>query len=219
MSLPVADRRVMLIVGLTRIFVALLVVGVLLLTFAGRVAVGDGNPFDYFGFFTNQTSLLASGVLIVTGAIMVFGHSVPRWLTSARGIAVACLIVVAVVYNVLVPGTGSAPAWVSGILHVWFPLFVLVDWLIVGDRPLLPWGQLWLVLPYPLAWLAVVLMRGATDGWVPYGFLLPERGALSLAGHSIGLVIALLAAGAVVWAGSRAPGLVLRGAPMSSSLV
>ncbi|MCC4250171.1 MULTISPECIES: Pr6Pr family membrane protein [Microbacterium] len=107
----------------------------------------------------------------------------------------------------------------SGILHVCFPFLVLVDWLIVGDRRLLPWGQLWLVLLYPLAWLTVVLMRGATDGWVPYGFLLPERGALSLAGHSIGLVIALLAAGVVVWAGSRAPGFVLRGAPMSSSLV
>lgn len=209
----------LLIVGLTRIFVALLVAGILLLTFAGRVAVGDANPFDYFGFFTNQTSLLASGVLILTGALMAFGRSVPRWLTSARGVLVACLIVVAVVYNVLVPGTGSAPAWVSGILHVCFPLIVLVDWLIVGDRNPLPWGQLWIVLPYPLAWLAVVLIRGTTDGWVPYGFLLPERGAVSLAGHSIGLLLALLAAGGVVWAGSRTPGILLRGAPTSSSLV
>lgn len=209
----VADRRVMLVIGWTRILVAVAVVGVLLLTFAGRVAVGDDNPFDYFGYFTNQTSLLTSGVLIATGALMVSGRPVPRWLTSARAVAVACLIVVAAVYNVLVPGTGSAPAWVSAILHVFFPLFVLVDWLIVGDRRPVPWGTLWIVLPYPLAWLTVVLIRGATDGWVPYGFLLPERGAVSPAVHSIGILLALVVAGAVAWAGSRAPGVVLRAVP------
>lgn len=29
------------------------------------------------------------------------------------------------------------------------------------------WRRIWLVLPYPLLWLAVTLLRGATDGWVP----------------------------------------------------
>lgn len=128
----------MLIVGLTRICVAILVVFVLVLTFVGRISVGDTNPFDYFGYFTNQTSLLASIVFVATGSLMVAGRPVPSWLMSARGVAAACLVVVAVIYNVLVPGTGTAPAWVSAVLHVGFPLFVLGDWLIVGDRAPLP---------------------------------------------------------------------------------
>lgn len=217
MSSSAADRPATLIVGLTRISVAMFVVCVRMLTFVGRISMRDSNPFDYFGYFTNQTSLLASIVLIATGALMAVGSSVPTWLTTARGVAAACLVIVAVIYNTLVPGTGTAPAWVSAILHVYFPLFVIVDWMIVGDRRPLPWNRLWIVLPYPLGWLMVVLIRGATDGWVPYGFLLPERGALSLIGSSMGLFLALLAAGAAVWAGSRVRGLVLRAPVFASS--
>lgn len=92
-------------------------------------------------------------------------------------------------------------------LHVWFPLFALLDWLLVGDRPALRWRTLWMVLPYPVAWLVVVLVRGATDGWVPYGFLLPERGVASLLAHCAGMLVALVGAGALVWPASRRHGL------------
>lgn len=168
-----------------------------------RIAVGDGSPVDFFGYFTNQTSLLTSLVLLCTGAVVLAGRSVPRWLSTARGVAVACLVVVALVYNVLVPATGSAPPWVSALLHLVFPIAVVLDWVLIADRPALAWRRLWLVLPYPVAWLVVVLVRGVTDGWVPYGFLLPERGLPSLAAHIVGLLGALLAAGALVWAASR----------------
>lgn len=164
---------------------------------------GEGNPFNYFGYFTNQTTLLTCIVLIATGVVMITGRRVPAWLTTSRGIATACLLIVAVVYNVLVPGTGSAPLWVSVLLHVVFPLAVLLDWLLIGDRRPLRWQVLWIVLPYPILWLTVVLVRGVTDGWVPYGFLLPERGAASLTIHIIGLLFGLIAAGSLVWAMSR----------------
>ena len=190
-------------VGLARIAEGVLCVTVLGYAYGLRIDAGDGSPFDFFGYFTNQTSLLTSIVLIATGLLGVFRRRVPEWLSTVRGIATVCLIVVAVVYNVLVPGTGSAPPWVSAVLHIGFPLVVVLDWLLVADRPVLPWRRLWLVLAYPIAWLTVVLARGATDGWVPYGFLLPERGLLSLTAHIIGLLGAMLAAGALVWAGSR----------------
>ncbi|MFC9560855.1 Pr6Pr family membrane protein [Agromyces sp. NPDC056965] len=191
------------VVGLARVAVGVLCITVLGSAYGLRIEAGDGSPFDFFGYFTNQTSLLTSIVLIVTGLLAVLGRPVPPWLSTVRGVATACLLVVAVVYNVLVPGTGSAPPWVSAALHIVFPLVVVLDWLLVGDRPPLPWRRLWLVLPYPVVWLGVVLARGATDGWVPYGFLLPERGLLSLAAHIVGLLGAMLAAGALVWAGSR----------------
>lgn len=168
-----------------------------------RVVAGDGGVFDFFGYFTNQTSLLMGLVLIATGAVVLARRAVPRWLSTVRGIGVACLVVVALVYNVLVPGTGSAPPWVSAVLHIVFPIAVVLDWTFVADRPAVPWGRIWLVLPYPVAWLVVVLARGMTDGWVPYGFLLPERGLPSLLVHVIGLLAALLAAGVLVWAASR----------------
>lgn len=191
------------VVGLVRVAEGVLCITLLGYAFGLRIEVGDASPLDFFGYFTNQTSLLTSIVLIATGLLSVFRRRIPEWLSTVRGIATACLIVVAVVYNVLVPGTGSAPPWVSAVLHIVFPLVVVLDWLLVGDRRALPWRRLWLVLPYPIVWLAVVLARGATDGWVPYGFLLPERGLVSLTVHIVGLLGAMLAAGALVWAGSR----------------
>jgi hypothetical protein len=197
-------------VGACRVVGGLAIIVVLGYVYLLRIEAGDGNPFDYFGYFTNQTSLFTSLILIVTGALALAGSGVPAALSLVRGIATAYLLVVAVIYNLLVPGTGSAPPWVSALLHVVFPTLVALDWLFISDRPLLPWRQLWLILPYPILWLIVVLTRGVTDGWVPYGFLLPERGYASLAMHTVGLLAAVIAAGGLVWAASRARG---RGQP------
>jgi hypothetical protein len=196
-------------VGLVRAGAGMVMAAVLAYAYTSSSAVGERNAFNYFGYFTNQTSLLTCLVLIASGAVMITARRVPAWLTAFRGVATTCLLVVAVVYNVLVPGTGSAPLWVSVLLHVVFPLAALLDWLFIGDRPPLPWRDLWIVLPYPMLWLTVVLIRGVTDGWVPYGFLLPERGAASLTIHIVGLLTALLSAGALVWTASRSRGIYL----------
>ena len=203
-------RAVVVAVG--RAGSGLVITGVLVYVYVLRIAVGDGNPFDYFGYFTNQTSLLTSLVLMATGTLVILGRRVPPSLTFLRGIATAYLLVVGVIYNLLVPGTGSAPPWVSALLHMFFPLLVALDWLLVGDRSRLPWRRLWMLLPYPVLWLSAVLIRGVTDGWVPYGFLLPEHGIASLIVHIVGLLVAVIAAGALVWTASRSPGLYIRAA-------
>jgi hypothetical protein len=194
-------------VALARLAGGVAVVAVLVYAYALRIAAGDGNPFNYFGYFTNQTSLIAGLVLIASGLAALTRRQRPEALALMRGIATAYLLVVVLVYNVLVPGTGSAPPWVSFLLHVFFPLVVALDWLLIGDRPPLRWRKLWLLLPYPLAWLTVVLVRGVTDGWVPYGFLLPERRLSSLAAHVVGILGAIGAAGVLVWAASRFRGI------------
>ena len=89
------------------------------------------------------------------------------------------------------------------ILHVALPLLVLADWVFAPDRRPQPWSTLWIALPYPLLWLVIVLIRGRTDGWVPYGFLLPQRGPLSLVATVAALLVTLLASAAIVWGLSR----------------
>ncbi|AND17175.1 Pr6Pr family membrane protein [Rathayibacter tritici] len=190
-------------VGAARVAVGAAAIAVILHTYALSIAVGDSNPFDYFGYFTNQTSLLASAVLIVAGSVALARRPTPVWLSYVRGASTAYLIVVAVIYNTLVPGTGSAPPWVSAVLHLVLPALVLLDWTVAADCGPLSWRRLWVLLPYPIIWVIVVLVRGATDGWVPYGFLLPANGALSLVVHVAGLTCAVLLAGALVWALSR----------------
>lgn len=195
------------ILGMARVASGTAVIAILIYAYILRLAAGDANPFDFFGYFTNQTSLIASVALVATGVFTLTGRHVPRALTMLRALATSYLIVVAVIYNLLVPGTGSAPPWVSAVLHVLFPLAVVLDWALLGDRQRLQWSHLWILLPYPALWLAVVLTRGVTDGWVPYGFLLPEHGIASLIAHIVGLLAAVIIAGALVWAASRLPGM------------
>lgn len=194
-------------VGTGRLLLGLVVLGVLTYTFGLLSATRGISLIDYFGFFTNLTSLLTALVLVATGAATLTrrGAPLPLPLTLARAIATACMMLVAVIYNVLVPGTGAAPAWVSAVLHVALPALLLLDWIVIRDHPGIRWRHLWWLLPYPTAWLGVVLIRGVTDGWVPYGFLLPERGWPSILLTSLGLLLALAAAGAVVWAVRRSP--------------
>ena len=196
-------------VGAARLAVGVFVLAVIGWTYASSAARGSSNPFDFFGYFTNQTSLWSGLILVVTGTLLVVKREVPSWLAVARGVATACLIVVAVVYNVFVPGTGSAPPWVSAVLHIAVPVYAVLDWTLIGDRPRMPWRRLWIVLPYPLIWIAVVLFRGQTDGWVPYGFLLPSRGPAVLLLTSLGLLAMLLAAAVAVWALGRSRSAVL----------
>jgi len=170
-------------VGVARILFGTGVTAVLVYGYFEGLSHGRTNPFDYFGYFTNLTSLLTSAILIASGSSTIRGRR---------------------------PGTASASPWVSVILHAVLPLAAVLDWLLVGDRPRLPWRRIWIVLPYPVLWLTVVLVRGATDGWVPYGFLLPERGLQLLAATVAGLLATLLVAAAGVWAGSRLRG--VRGA-------
>lgn len=179
-------------------------IGILLYTYGIGIPRQGASVLDYFGYFTNLTSLLTAIVMVSAGVLALGHRAAPGWLDTARATSAASMIVVALVYNLVVPGTGSAPVWVSMTLHVALPLFVLVDWIVVPDRRPQPWRTLWVVLPYPLLWLVVVLIRGRTDGWVPYGFLLPERGPLALTRTVAALLVALLASAVLVWGLSRA---------------
>ncbi len=202
------------VVGVWRIAAGLTVLG----TLAYAFAIQRSHLVNYFGFFTNQTNTLAALAYIVAGVIGLTASKPPAWVSTMRGIVTTYLIVVAVVYNVLVPGSAAAPPWVSVVLHAIFPAMMAVDWVLLNDRIALPWRTLWMVLPYPLIWLTVVLIRGRTDGWVPYGFLLPAHGLGYLMLHIVGLLAALLAAGAVVWAVSRLRGFSpTRDAPVQQS--
>ncbi len=192
-------------VAVARVSVGLVVLGVLTYTFGLLSSTHRISLIDYFGFFTNLTSLLTALVLVATGATALLRRSTPLALTLARAVATACMILVAVIYNLLVPGTGAAPPWVSAVLHVVLPALMLLDWIVIRDHPGIRWKHFWLLLPYPVVWLVVVLIRGVTDGWVPYGFLLPERGWPSILLTSIGLLLALAGAGALVWAVRRSP--------------
>lgn len=79
----------------------------------------------------------------------------------------------------------------------------MVDWVLFADRKRLPYKWLWIVLVYPIVWLVVILIRGATDGWVPYPFLGPTTGYGSVALYCIAIAAFTVLSGIATFALSR----------------
>ncbi len=99
----------------------------------------------------------------------------------------------------------TAVVWVDRVLHRVLPVVLTIDWLI--DPPSathhLAAGSLWW-LAYPVAWVTYTMIRGALTDRYPYPFLDPANGgygAVAIYTAAI-LVGALLAIGAIMWAGN-----------------
>lgn len=164
-----------------------------------RISDGTFEFFNFFGFFTIQSNLIAAAVLAVS--LRWTGQHRPLWLEYARACATGYMIIVAIVYWILLAGVDVqiASPWANIVLHAVAPAVMLADWLLEGPAKRLPLSKVWVVLIYPTVWLAVILVRGATDGWVPYPFLDPTNGYGSISVVSLGIMAAGIAIGALVF--------------------
>lgn len=188
------------------------IVAAVVATFFDTASRSAINPFNFFGFFTMQSNIFGAAVLLyaaVTGwRALAAGRSSrqPPALVLVRACMTTYLVVVGIVYNTLLAGLpgGVELAWANTVLHVIAPLYVAIDWVVFRDREPLQWKSLGVVLIYPVVWLTVILIRGATDGFVPYPFLDPAPagyGRVVLYCVAIALSFGIIGAG--VWAVSR----------------
>ncbi|MFD3443232.1 Pr6Pr family membrane protein [Microbacteriaceae bacterium 4G12] len=194
-------------VSVVRLGLALLILASVLATFldtAGHTAI---NPFNFFGYFTLQSNLLMAAVWIWVGMAGLSGRRVPRIADYVRASTTTYVALVGLVYATLLAPLGVAGGvpvpWANVVLHVVIPIAAVLDWIFVADRDVLDWRVLPVVLSYPVVWLAVVIIRGATDGWVPYPFLDPDRGYGAVAVTVIAITVVTVMAGAAVFALSR----------------
>lgn len=97
------------------------------------------NLFNFFGFFTVQSNLLAAAVLLLLGGHDLTGRAQPGWLPVARGCVTVYVIIVGIVYAVLLAPLGEAGgvpiAWANTVLHIISPILMPVGWLVFRDRP------------------------------------------------------------------------------------
>ena len=186
-----------LVTAVLRMVVAALVVAAVVATL---LAVGPVSPFDFFGFFTIQSNVIGAVVAVIGALRLLRGAPVTTAWAVVRWSAATYLVIVGVVYWLLLAplhAAGGVPLpWANLVLHALTPAAALVDLLLAPDRRRPAARLLPLVLVYPLVWTAVVLVRGATDGWVPYPFLSPSQG------YGVVAAWVLLVAGAFAGAGA-----------------
>ena len=171
---------------------------------AGRATI---NPFNFFGYFTIQSNIITMVAFLASAYFILSRKRQPIWVIYLRAIATTIIVLVGLVYNTLLAGASLAGSfdlkWSSNILHVIIPIYALVDWVLYADRKKLPYNKLWLVVIYPIVWLVVILIRGATDGWVPYPFLDPATGYGSVAVYCVAISAFTVLFGLAVFALSR----------------
>jgi hypothetical protein len=174
-------------------------------TFFDTASRATINPFNFFGFFTLQSNILVVVVMLTSAVVIFAGRTQSAALLLARACVTTYIVIVGIVYNTLLAGLegGVTLEWANFVLHVAIPIYAAIDWVLFADREPIEWRRFWVVLVYPIVWLVVVLVRGATDGWVPYPFLDPAQGYGVVAAYCVGIALAIAIVGSLVWAVSR----------------
>lgn len=197
-----AQRGTTVAIAAARAAVAAAIVAAVIATHLDVASRGPVNPFNLYGYFTVQSNLIGALALTAAAAAGVSGRRQSATLGLLCALAVTCLAIVGLVYAVLLAPLGAAGGvpvpWANTVLHVVSPIFVVADWLLVGGRPRLALTRVWVILLYPAVWTSVVLVRGATDGWVPYPFLDPAQGYGAVALYCLAILVLFIGVGLLV---------------------
>ncbi len=182
-----------------RVLGAALIVAALAANVVRHLDLGDFSVFGTFGYFSQQANLLAAALLIAV--VPYTGKSRPLWLEYARASVATYLVIVTVVFWTLLGGfeAGDPYRWSTLTMHGIACVILLADWVFEGPRERRPLRRAWVVLPYASLWITVALVRGATDGWIPYPFLDPKGGYAPVAIVVGGIVVIGLAIGAALF--------------------
>jgi hypothetical protein len=167
-----------------------------------RVMSDVFRPWEYFSYFTIQTSLIAIVTLSVAGYFAWTGRVETRVLNIVRLSTVTFTVVVTLVYNMLLRGLPDAaadgdyvwPILPNEILHVWAAIFMLIDWILSSRRINLRVRTIFWVLLFPLVWLAYSIVRGLMVDWWPYWFINPNEpaGVTGMLTYIFGIMLFLL---------------------------
>ncbi|MBH0109377.1 Pr6Pr family membrane protein [Salinibacterium sp. NG22] len=205
--------KVLRLVGALRLIAAALVLASIATQVIDESIHNDFVAVEYFSYFTIQSSLINVVILALSGLVAVRRQSESNLLGVLRASVVSYAVVTAVVYNVLLRGLPDEGyvgiQWPNEVIHVWVPLFLLLDWLFSPSRPVLRMRDVRIVVIYPIAWLAFTIVRGLLDGWFPYPFLEPNGPdgwggvlvyVLGIAAFIIAIAVGLIAISRARWA-------------------
>ncbi|WP_297083874.1 Pr6Pr family membrane protein [uncultured Demequina sp.] len=148
------------------------------------------------GYFTPLAAICAVVALVAAAAT---GGNEPRWVALLRVNSATYGVVTGVVYWSLLAGVATPVfPWANLVLHGGSGAILVVDWLLVGRRRVLPVRTWWTVLAIPAIWLAYLMARAFVDGWVPYPFLDPAQGLGVVATSVLAIAVVGLGVAAVL---------------------
>lgn len=161
--------------------------------------------WNFFGYFTIQSNIIIAVAFAATLVLAAQRKRQGVGLSVFRGAATVYIATTGIVYNTLLTSVDvqTSVQWSNDILHKIMPLYAVLDWLLFSDRARLVFRHIWWFLLYPAVWTIVILIRGATDGWVPYPFLNPDLGYGVVGLYCLGVAASIVLLGVLVVGMSR----------------
>jgi hypothetical protein len=151
----------------------------------------------YFTFYTILTN-----ILIAAGSTCILLKPGSEWgkffskATTLTAIAVN-IIIVGATYNAILRFLWKPQGMqqvVDELLHLVIPVAFILFWLIFVPRGRLKWRNIFIWMIYPLAYLVVILIRGAMSGYYPYPFVdVSKLGYPQTLLNSLGITAAFIA--------------------------
>jgi hypothetical protein len=158
---------------------------------------GIFNPANFFSFFTVQSNIFASAMLMFGAAFLLAGTA-SRKLDFFRGAATLYMLVTGVVFAILLSGLEgiifTAVPWDNIVLHYIMPLVMIIDRLWDNPSQTVTFRRALKWLIYPVVFVGYTLIRGIFANWYPYPFLDPANGGYV----SVALVTMVILIGCVV---------------------
>ncbi len=172
---------------------AVVIVAIVVQLIDASSKTADYSYANFFSFFTIQSNIIGAASMIVAAVVWRARGSVR--LSQFRGAATLYMAITGVVFNLLLRDITeqlqTTLPWVNTVLHVAFPIVIVIDWLVDRTVHRLSYRQGLVFLVYPIAYLVYTLIRGPLVDWYPYPFLDPRS-------HGYGYVIIMSVIVAVI---------------------
>ncbi len=200
--------------GVLRVLAAAAIIVAIVGQFAQSWSMVPDRAFffvNFFSFFTILSNAVSAIVLLIGAWFSFTRRGDPDWYNLVRACVVTYMATTLVVYNLLLREISLDQAttvpWSNEILHLWAPLYLIVDWVLAPGRRHVEWRRLWTIAIFPIAWVVYSMIRGALVGWYPYPFLNPAQpaGYGGVAVYVIAIASFILLVGAGIIALSRTP--------------
>jgi hypothetical protein len=163
-----------LILSRSRLFFSLFTVSTLATMLHSHLLAGY-TAVNFFSYFTNLSNLFAA-VVLTFSVIPQRLKIEPQNLIWLRGQSVTCMILVALIYNLLLRDIdlGGLKPWMNMLIHIIMPFYVFIDWYLSPSRAIIPLKLVYQWLIAPAIYLIYTLAHGTETGWYPYPFFNPE---------------------------------------------
>jgi hypothetical protein len=167
--------------GIIRVAAAAAIITAIVGQFAKSLSMVPDPAFfvvNFLSFFTILSNALSAIVLLIGAWFSFRSPRDPEWYNLTRVSVVTYMATTFVVYNLLLRDISLDQAttlpWSNEILHVWAPLYVVLDWVLAPGRLPIAWKRIWVIAVFPIMWVVYTMIRGAVVGWYPYPFLNPD---------------------------------------------